>query len=254
MGNTLGWGFAWPANRRVLYNRANLDPATGKPWDPRRPLVSWNGKAWVGNDVVDGPMPPEAGGPFIMTEEGVGRLFSPFMPDGPFPEHYEPFETPLGGNPMNPKVVSNPAARLYAQDKELFGKPDEYPYVATTYRTPEHYHAWTKNSLSSAIVAPRQYVEIGEAMAKEKGIRHGDLVRVSSPRGHIVCAASVTKRIKPLQCDGKVVHTVGIPIHWGFMSSAAKKGYLINLLTPVVADAVAQTPEYKAFLVNVQKV
>jgi formate dehydrogenase-N alpha subunit len=79
MGNVLNWGFAWPANRRVLYNRANLDPATGKPWDATRPLVSWNGKAWVGNDIVDGPMPPEATGPFIMTEEGVARLFSPFM-------------------------------------------------------------------------------------------------------------------------------------------------------------------------------
>jgi len=255
MGNTLGWGFAWPANRRVLYNKANLDPATGRPWDAKRPLVSWNGKSWVGNDVVDYPgnAGPEAGGPFIMTEEGVARLFSPWMPDGPFPEHYEPFETPIGGNPMNPKVVSNPSARLYAQDKALFGQPDEYPYAATTYRTPEHYHAWTKNSLSSAIIAPRQYVEIGEELAQEKGLKHGDMVRVSSPRGHIECAVAITKRIKPMMCDGKKVHTVGIPIHWGFMT-VAKPGFLINLLTPVVADAVSQTPEYKAFLVNVQKV
>jgi anaerobic selenocysteine-containing dehydrogenase len=154
---------------------------------------------------------------------------------------------------MNPKVVSNPSSRLYAQDKALFGKPDEYPYAATTYRTPEHYHAWTKNALSSAIIAPRQYVEISEEMAKEKSLKHGDMVRVSSPRGFIDCPVSVTKRIKPLMCDGKKVHTVGIPIHWGFMT-VAKPGFLINLLTPVVADAVAQTPEYKAFLVNVQKI
>ena len=255
MGNTLNWGFAWPANRRVLYNRANLDPKTGKPWDPSRPLVSWNGKAWVGNDVVDYPgnVGPEAGGPFIMTEEGVARLFSPDMPDGPLPEHYEPFETPVGTNLLHDKVVSNPSARLYAKDKELFGKPDEYPYAATTYRLPEHYHAWTKNARANAILAPRQYVEVGEDLAKEKGFRNGDKVRVSSPRGHIECVVSVTKRFKALDCDGKKVHTVGIPIHWGFMG-VAKPGFMINLLTPVVADAVSQTPEYKAFLVNVEKV
>jgi formate dehydrogenase major subunit len=254
MGNTLGWGFAWPANRRVLYNRANLDPASGKPWDGARPLVAWNGKAWVGNDIVDYPAAagPETGGPFIMNPEGVARLFSPDMPDGPFPEHYEPFETPVGGNLLHQNVVSNPAARLYGKDKELFGRPDEYPYAATTYRLPEHYHAWTKNSLASAILAPRQFVEIGEDLAKEKGLKHGDTVRVSSPRGHIECAVSVTKRFRALDCDGRKVHTVGIPIHWGFMG-VTKPGFMINLLTPVVADAVSQTPEYKAFLVNVEK-
>jgi formate dehydrogenase major subunit len=255
MGNTLGWGFAWPANRRVLYNRANLDPATGRPWDAKRPLIAWNGKAWVGNDVVDypGTAGPETGGPFIMNPEGVARLFSPDMPDGPLPEHYEPFETPVGGNLLHQKVVSNPAARLYGKDKELFGRADEYPYAATTYRLPEHYHAWTKNSLASAILAPRQFIEIGEDLAKEKGLKHGDIVRVSSPRGHIECPVAVTKRFKALDCDGKKVHTVGIPIHWGFMG-VTKPGFMINLLTPVVADAVSQTPEYKAFLVNIQKV
>jgi len=218
-------------------------------------LTAWNGKAWVGNDVVDYPgnAGPDTGGPFIMNPEGVARLFSPDMPDGPLPEHYEPFETPVGGNLLHQNVVSNPAARLYGKDKELFGRADEYPYAATTYRLPEHYHAWTKNSLASAILAPRQFVEIGEDLAKEKGLKHGDMVRVSSPRGYIECPVALTKRLKALDCDGKKVHTVGIPIHWGFMG-VTKPGFMINLLTPVVADAVSQTPEYKAFLVNVQKV
>ncbi|HEU0054082.1 MAG TPA: molybdopterin dinucleotide binding domain-containing protein, partial [Longimicrobium sp.] len=94
--------------------------------------------------------------------------------------------------------------------------------------------------------------EIGEALAREKGIRHGDRVKVRSKRGHIVAKAVVTKRIQPLQVGGKVVHTVGIPIHWGF-EGIAKPGYLANTLTPFVGDANVQTPEFKAFLVNVEK-
>ncbi len=259
LGNNLTWGFAWPANRRVLYNRANTDPKTGAPWDARRAGIRWNGTAWAGLDIPDirPDLGPDSGaGPFIMTAEGVGRLFSlGGMAEGPFPEHYEPFETPVGRNPLHPnnaKVTSNPAARVFKGDMESFGKADQFPYAATTYRLTEHFHFWTKNVQSSAIVQPSPFVEISEELAKEKGIRNGEMVKVRSNRGEIKAAAVVTKRMAVLECDGKKVHTVGIPIHWGFVG-VAKDGFLANNLTPYVADANSQTPEYKAFLVNIEK-
>jgi formate dehydrogenase major subunit len=259
LGNYLNWGFSWPANRRVLYNRAGASP-DGKPWDPQRAGIRWTGTAWAGSDVPDirPDLGPDSGaGPFIMTPEGVARLFAPgaLMADGPFPEHYEPFETPLAENPLHPgnkKAISNPVARVYKGDMEAFGKVDQFPYAATTYRLTEHHHFWTKNVESNAITQPQQFVEIGEELAKEKGIRNGDMVRVRSNRGEIKAAAVVTKRIKALQVAGKTVHTVGIPIHWGFVG-VAKNGFLANTLTPYVADANSQTPEYKAFLVNLEK-
>ncbi len=256
LGNYLQWGFAWPANRRILYNRANTDPKTGKPWDPKRGGISWNGKAWAGIDVPDikPDLGPDSGaGPFIMNAEGVGRLFAlGGMAEGPFPEHYEPFETPIGTNPLHPQVVSNPAARVYKGDMEAFGKADKFPYAATTYRLTEHFHFWTKHGVLTAIVQPQAFVEISEDLAKEKGIANGEQVKVSSNRGELKAVALVTKRVATLTCDGKKVHTVGIPIHWGFLG-VTKPGYLANNLTPYVGDANSQTPEYKAFLVNIEK-
>ncbi|OJW51694.1 MAG: formate dehydrogenase-N subunit alpha [Candidatus Accumulibacter sp. 66-26] len=258
LGQTLNWGFAWPVNRRILYNRASADPA-GKPWDPKRTVMKWGGKAWVGNDVPD--MRPDAAPeenvmPFIMTGEGVGRLFSlGLMNEGPFPEHYEPFESPLAANPMhpqNPKARANPAARVYKGDMEAFGTAKDFPYVGTTYRLTEHFHYWTKQSQINAIMQPEQFVEIGEELAKEKGIVAGDRVKVRSNRGFIKAVAVVTKRIKALDVDGRKVHTIGIPIHYGF-KGATKPGFITNTLTPFVGDANTQTPEYKAFLVNVEK-
>lgn len=252
------WGYSWPANRRILYNRASAAP-DGKPWDPTRALVYWNGSKWTGADVPDmraNAAPEEGVNPFIMHPEGVARLFAlGGMAEGPFPEHYEPFESPLERNPLhpnNPKAMHNPAARVFPGDWASLGKPDEFPYAATTYRITEHFHFWTKHSRLNAIVQPEQFVEIGEALAKEKGIAHGDKVLVRSNRGEIKAVAVVTKRIKPLDVDGKVVHTVGIPIHWGF-TGVAKKGFLANTLTPFIGDANAQTPEFKAFLVDIEK-
>jgi formate dehydrogenase major subunit len=252
------WGFAWPANRRVLYNRANCD-LQGRPWDPKRKTIAWNGSKWVGNDVPDmkpDAAPDEGVGPFIMQPDGVGHLFAlKAMAEGPIPEHYEPFETPIGVNPMHPKnplALNNPAARVYPYDRERLGKADKFPYVGTTYRLTEHYHYWTKNVLSNVILQPSQFVEIGEELAKEKGIKDGDNVKVSSNRGYVLAVAVVTKRLKALDVDGRKVHTVGIPLHWGFIG-IAKKGYLANRLTPFVGDANAETPEFKAFLVNVEK-
>lgn len=252
------WGFAWPANRRILYNRASAD-ANGKPWDPSRSYLRWNGTAWTGADVPDmrpNAAPDEGVGSFIMNPEGVARLHAIGMAEGPFPEHYEPFETPLGSNPLhpgNPLAISNPAARVFKGDLEAFGKKEEFPYAATTYRLTEHLHYWTKHARSNAIVQPAPFVEIGEELAREKGIRQGDQVRVRSNRGEVVAACVVTKRIKPWTVDGKPVHLVGIPIHWGF-KGVTQNGYLANALTPFVGDANSQTPEFKAFLVNIEKV
>lgn len=253
-----GWGFSWPANRRILYNRASADK-DGKPWDPSRKYLAWNGTSWAGGADVPDMRPdaaPEQGvGAFIMNPEGVARLHAIGMNEGPFPEHYEPFETPIGVNlmcPGNAKAVSNPAARVYKGDLEAFGKKEEFPYAATTYRLTEHLHFWTKHARSNAIVQPAPFVEIGEELAKEKGIKQGDKVKVKSNRGEVVAACVVTKRMKALDVNGKKVHHVGIPIHWGF-KGVTQNGYLANALTPYVGDANSQTPEFKAFLVNIEK-
>jgi formate dehydrogenase major subunit len=259
IGQTRNWAWAWPANRRVLYNRASCDPA-GKPYNPGKALVAWNGKAWSGADVPDFKAdedPAQGMGPFIMNPEGVARFFARAgMAEGPFPEHYEPFETPIGYNPLHPKhpgATQSPAARIFKRDRAALGKADAFPCVATTYRLTEHFHFWTKHVRLAAITQPEQFVEIGEAHAKELGVKAGDRVKVSSNRGFIKAVAVVTKRIKPMTIEGKPVHTVGIPIHWGF-KGVAKPGFLANTLTPVVGDGNTQTPEFKAFLVKVERV
>ena len=259
IGQTLNWAFAWPANRRVLYNRASCDPS-GKPFNPARKLIAWNGTSWGGVDVPDykADEDPSLGmGPFIMNADGVGRFFARgAMAEGPFPEHYEPFETPLASNPLNPgkaEALNNPAARVFKDDRAAFGNVAQFPHVATTYRLTEHFHFWTQHSRLNAIMQPQQFVEIGETLAKEIGIANGEQVKVSSNRGFIKAVAVVTKRLRTLTVDGKPVHTVGIPLHGGY-TGLLKPGYLTNTLTPVVGDANAQTPEFKSFLVKVEKV
>lgn len=259
IGNTLNWAWAWPANRRVLYNRASAD-LQGKPFNPRRKLVEWNGKSWGGADVPDfgAALAPETGaGPFIMNPEGVARFFARrAMNEGPFPTHYEPFDTPLGYNPMYPdnaKATSSPAARVFANIWETFGKADEFPHVGTTYRLTEHFHYWTKHALVNAITQPEQFVEIGEALAEQLGIKAGDRVQVSSKRGYIKAVAVVTKRMKAMKIEGRDIHHVGIPIHWGF-KGLTKPGFLANTLTPFVGDGNTNTPEFKTFLVKVEKI
>jgi formate dehydrogenase major subunit len=258
IGQNLNWAFAWPANRRVLYNRASCD-LNGKPFNRERALISWNGTDWDGADIPDFKVdedPTHGMGPFIMNPEGVARFFARGgLVEGPFPEHYEPFETPLASNPLSPKDVrslNNPAARVFDDDRKAFGKPDKFPHAATTYRLTEHFHYWTKHVRLNAIIQPEQFVEIGDALGKELGIVSGDTVKVTSNRGYIKAVAVVTKRLRALQIDGKTLHHVGIPIHWGF-KGLAKPGFLANTLTPVVGDANSYTPEFKSFLVSVEK-
>jgi formate dehydrogenase major subunit len=186
-----------------------------------------------------------------MNPEGTARLFSRgMMKDGPFPAHYEPFESPVA-NVMAPKIRGNPAARIFKDDLAALGTSDKFPYAATSYRLTEHFHYWTKHVWVNAVLQPEFFVEISEQLAAEKNIQKGGWVKVSSARGTVYAKAVVTKRIKPLICDGKTVHVVGIPLHWGF-TGAAKKGFGPNSLTPFVGDANIETPEFKAFLVNVE--
>ena len=257
LGCTVGWGFAWPANRRVLYNRASLD-INGNPWDKHRQLIKWNGKNWNWYDIADyGAQPPGSdAGPFIMSAEGVGRLFAvDKINNGPVPEHFEPIESPIDTNPLHPSVVTDPTIRIYKEDREFIGSNKEYPFVATTYRLTEHFHSWTAQSALNIIAQPQQFVEIGEKLAAEKGIQKGDMVKVTSRRGYIKAVAVVTKRLKDLEIDGRIVHHIGIPIHWNMKSLNGKgnRGFSANTLTPSWGESITQTPEYKTFLVNVEK-
>jgi formate dehydrogenase major subunit len=260
MGFFPEWGFSWPANRRVLYNRASADPA-GKPWDPTRPGIKWDAaqKLWVG-DVPDylpdaDPSDPTSPLPFIMTGEGTGRLFSNGLADGPFPEHYEPVESPVK-NPLHPKVSTSPATFLYdhaAGRKNRFGTVKDYPYVATTYRLTEHEHYVTQHVSKLVALQPEAFVELPTELAREKGVETGDMVRVWSKRGKIEVRALVTNRLGALTIDGKKVFHIGIPIHWGYVGIKTGDHWLANALTPFVGDATVRTPEFKAFLVNMEK-
>jgi formate dehydrogenase major subunit len=258
MGYYPEWAWSWPANRRVLYNRASADP-DGKPWDPERPGIRWDGKMWVG-DVPDyppdaDPADPESPLPFIMTGEGTGRLFSSSLADGPFPEHYEPIESPVD-NPLHPKVSSSPMAFLYdkvAGRPNRFGKREEFPYVATSYRLTEHEHYVTQHVQRLVELQPEPFVEVPDELAREKGIGNGDMVRVSSKRGKLEVRALVTKRLGALTIDGNKVFQIGIPIHWGYVGIKTGDHWLANALTPFVGDATTRTPEFKAFLVNLEK-
>jgi formate dehydrogenase major subunit len=248
------WGFSWPANRRVMYNRASAD-ADGKPWDSKRPGIVWNGEKWVG-DVPDikPDSPPGTYGAFIMLPEGVGRLYSPVLNDGPFPEHYEAIEAPIA-NPLHPNVSTNPASKKFSSDKDLYGKAADFPIVCTTYRLTEHFHYWTKHQVSEVLnqLQPGFFVEIPAGLAKEKGIANGSQVKVTSARGSIQGVAMVTKRLHPLKIDGKDMWQIGFPIHWGYAGDPKHAGPLANMLTPSAMDPNTWTPEYKAFLVRIEK-
>lgn len=259
MGYFHNWAWSWPLNRRILYNRASAD-ASGNPWDPTHVGVKWNGSAWVG-DVPDFPVtsaPSANQGAFIMTGEGVGRLFAPgaLTTDGPFPEHYEQTESPL--NNMLSKVERNPATFLYTDAAASFATDDkEFPYVATTYRVTEHEHYVTQHVPYLVEAMPDFFVELPVELAEKKGIVNGGKVKVRSKRGEVEGVAIVTKRMRPLTIgQGKVVYQVGIPLHWNYAGgkdALSRKPEMANLLTPYIGDANVRTPEFKGFLVDVEK-
>ena len=248
-----GWAYSWPANRRIMYNRASAD-AEGKPWDPTRPGIVWNGEKWVGGDVPDikPDSPPGQYGAFIMNAEGVGRLFTPTLNDGPFPEHYEASEAAVD-NPLHPKVTSNPVATRFSSDKDVYGKKEEFPIVCTTYRLTEHYHYWTHHTKILNQLQPGFFIEIPEALAQEKGIVNGGQARITSARGSIQGLAMVTRRMPALLVDGKRIWHIGFPLHWGYSGDPNHIGPLANFLTPTAMDPNTWTPEFKTFLVKLEK-
>jgi len=255
------WGWVWPANRHILYNRCSAD-ASGKPWNPDRVLIRWDPeqKKWVGNDVPDfsptkDPTEPGGDDAFIMAPFLKGRLFSP-LNEGPFPEHYEPLESPVKN--LLSSVQFNPVAKIWNVDADkpigdLVGDRERFPYVATTYRVVEH---WQAGAMSRwlpwlAELQPEMFVEISTELANEKGIKNGERVVVRSARGEIQCVALVTNRIKPMVVGGETIHVVGMVWHYGWKGLAT--GPSANELTPHVGDANTMIPEYKAFLVDIRK-
>ncbi len=252
LGMFHNWGFSWPANRRVMYNRASAD-ANGKAWDPTRVGIQWNGEKWVG-DVPDikPDSPPGQFGAFIMNAEGVGRLFAPSLNDGPFPEHYEAVEAPCD-NVLHPKVTSSPVTVRFKSDKDIYGTRDKFPIICTTYRLTEMYHYWTQHLPRLNMLQPGQFFEIPEELANQKGIANGDRARITSARGSVEGVAMVTKRLRPMQIDGKPLWQVGMPIHWGFAGEKGHTGTLANILTPTAMDPNTWTPEFKSFLVQLEK-
>ncbi|MBI2218516.1 MAG: molybdopterin-dependent oxidoreductase, partial [Candidatus Rokubacteria bacterium] len=271
------WGFAWPANRRILYNRASADPS-GKPWSEKKKLIWWDPAApgatpdkkgkWVGLDVPDfgAFMAPDAakakdgllkgvGGTdaFIMRADGKGGLMASVL-DGAFPEHYEPFESPTKN--LLSKVDNNPVAKYWdLGDLNKLGTPDQYPYILTTYRLTEHHAAGMSRHvpwLSELFFG--HFAEIGPEMAKSLGINNGDMITVETPRGKIKVRAMVTERIKPFVIDGKKVYQVGIPWHWGYQGvMKSSRGDITNDLVASLGDPTTYIQESKALLCNVRK-
>ncbi len=246
-----GWAWSWPVNRRIIYNRASVK-RNGEPWNPNKWVVRWTGSAWKG-DVVDGGATagPAAKNPFIMNPEGVGRLFSQALSDGPLPEHYEPTESPVR-NLMSSRAL-NPAVKILDSLRNDFGSVGQFPYIGTSYRMTEHWQAgaMTRNLPWLTELVPSMFCEISPELAAQKGIQNGDKVRVSSKRGNIEARALVTRRVKALRVNGRDVEMVGLIWHFGH--GCAVSGDSCNTLTPSVGDANTNIPEFKAFLVDIRK-
>ncbi len=259
LGLYSGWAWAWPVNRRIIYNRASVD-LNGQPWDPKRALIKWDAekKAWVG-DVPDGPAPPmgtDGKFPFIMKPDGVASIFGPGLVEGPFPEHYEALECPVEANAMSKQRV-NPTIKIFGDKMDAFFSCDaRYPFVGTTYRVAEHWQTgcMTRHCSWLLEMQPQNFVEMSFELAKELKLSNGETVIVSSGRGEVKAVAMVSERFKPFKIANSTVHQVGLPWHFGWQFPEDGSGYdSANMLTPNVGDANTMIPESKAFMVNVRK-
>lgn len=251
------WSWCWPVNRRILYNRASVD-LNGKPYNPKKAVIEWDGKKWVG-DVPDGPWAPQADTKngklaYIMTTDGYAQLYGPGRLDGPFPEHYEPAETPVAQHPFS-KQLSSPVYKFHTSDMDKLAKAADpkYPIVLTTYSMTEHWCGGgeTRNVPNLLEAEPQLYVEMSPELAKEKGIANGDGVIVESARGKVEAIAMVTVRIRPFRVMGKTVHLIGMPFAYGW--TTPKCGDSTNRLTIVACDPNTTIPEAKACCVNIRK-
>jgi formate dehydrogenase major subunit len=260
------WGFAWPLNRRMLYNRASADP-TGEPWSDRKKYLWWDVEKarWTGPDVPDfeptkAPdyRPPEgakgmaaiAGDqPFIMKTDGLGWLYAPKgAKDGPLPCHYEPVESPVG-NLLYPRQASSPTVRTFDGPRNHLARSPstEFPLVAFTFRLTEHYLSGPMSRFNSWLneLMPEMFAEISPELAAERGVVTGDWVTVRSRRGALACRALVTRRILPLSVEGRRVHQVGLPFHWSFAGEVV--GGNANDLTAILAEVNVSMHEGKVF-------
>jgi formate dehydrogenase major subunit len=265
-----GWGFAWPSDRRILYNRASARP-DGRPWSERKKLIWWDPEQnkWTGHDVPDFTptkppdyRPPEGATgdealhgdkPFIMHPEGLGRIYVPSgLKDGPLPVHYEPLESPEH-NAIYPGTQTDPATKMLERLDNLYAdSPDrEFPYVLTTYRLTEHHTAGGMSRTLSHLseLQPDFFCELSPALASELGIRNGAWVTVVTARGAVAARALVTTRMLPIHLNGHVVHQVGLPYHWGYKGLV--KGHSANDLIALSEEPNVRIMETKALLCNV---
>lgn len=263
------FAWAWPLDRRIIYNRAAVDPI-GQPWDDRRWVVRFDGEIrdgrfvggkWEGDIIDGGGMPlkhPDGSAnengryPFIMLPNGVGQIFTPGLKDGPLPEHYEPFESPILENPLSSQL--RPPLLRYAPKVDLPAKADpSFPIICTTYRLAEHWHTVTRMMPWNLEMQPRVFVELSHELAAAKAIETGERIIVQSSRGKLECTAVVTHRLRPFKIAGQTLHQVGIPFHFGWLWPAAGTEESVNVLVATATDPVAEIPEYKSFMVNLFK-
>ena len=267
------FSWCWPVNRRIIYNRASVD-LKGQPWDKEHWVIKFDGKVengkyvsrkWLG-DVPDGgwfPMQNPDGSnrsdtkhAFIMRKHGHGQIFGPGRADGPFPEHYEPLECPVEENFMNAQRI-NPTAPVFSSKADDWATCDpRYPFVGTTYRVVEHWQTGVMTRFQPYLMEmqPQVFVELSKELAQLKGIKNGERVKATSPRGELECTAIVTDRFKPFNLGKTVVHQVGFPWCYGWIQPGNGLEESANLLTPATGDPNTRIPETKAFMVNVVKI
>jgi formate dehydrogenase major subunit len=268
--SALEWAWAWPANRRLLYNRASADPE-GKPWSERKKLVWWDAeqKKWTGLDTPDfdeekppdyvpsddatGPDAIRGDHPFIMQADGQGWLYVPQgLEDGPLPTHYEPHESPFRNNLYSQRA--NPARQKNDRPEDPSNPPgsEEYPYVATTYRLTEHHCAggFTRFSPYLSELQPAMFVEVHPHLARERGLKHGEWATIVTARSAIEARVMVTDRMRPVKINGRVQHQVGLPYHWG--SRGLTAGGSANDLSHMTLDPNVHIQEVKAFTCDIR--